>query len=73
MPVENLTTEQFAGRAKKLALELEQLSLTDHTCLVNVLMRLCERRQALYLEQVNTNTERQQREAQHAPHLITKQ
>ena len=72
MPIENLTTEQFAGRAKKLALEFEQLSLTDHTCLVNVLMRLCERRQALYLEQVNANTERQNQEAQGTPHLITK-
>lgn len=70
--MENLSTEQFVGLTKKYALELEKLSLTDHTCLVNVLMRLCERRQALFMEQMNENAARAKQEQETAPHLIHK-
>jgi hypothetical protein len=72
MAEQHLTPQQFQAVAKENAMALERLSLTDHTCLVNILMRLCERRQAIRLEEINANAERQQQEAQGAPHLITK-
>jgi hypothetical protein len=70
MPEQHLSPQEFQSRAKQYALELEKISLTDHTCLVNILMRLCERRQAIRLEEINANAERQQLEAQGAPHLV---
>lgn len=70
MPETNMSKEQIIGTAKKYALEFEAMTLVDHTCIVNILLQLCQRRQAMRVDEINSNIDRTQQEAVGAPHLV---